>query len=41
MGSNMLTIFNGGGGSNTRFGPLGLGSVAVLWRRTRRSSSGS
>ena len=31
MGSNMLTIFNGGGtGSNTRFGPLGLGSVAIL-----------
>ena len=31
MGSNMLTIFNGGGaGANTRFGPLGLGSVAVL-----------
>jgi len=31
MGSNMLTIFNGGGSSaNTRFGPLGLGSVAVL-----------
>jgi putative ABC transport system permease protein len=31
MGSNMLTIFNGGGsGSNTRFGPLGLGGVAVL-----------
>jgi putative ABC transport system permease protein len=31
MGSNMLTIFNGGGGSsNTRMGPMGLGSVAVL-----------
>ncbi len=31
MGSNMLSIFNGGGmGSNTRFGPLGLGSMAVL-----------
>ncbi len=31
MGSNMLSIFNGGGmGANTRFGPLGLGSVAVL-----------
>jgi putative ABC transport system permease protein len=31
MGSNMLSIFNGGGmGTNTRFGPLGLGSMAVL-----------
>ena len=30
MGSNMLTIFNGGGAQNTRMGPLGLGSVAVL-----------
>jgi putative ABC transport system permease protein len=30
MGSNMLTIFNGGGSSNTRMGPLGQGSVAVL-----------
>ena len=31
MGSNMLTIFNGGGGSsNSRMGPQGLGSVAVL-----------
>jgi putative ABC transport system permease protein len=30
MGSNMLTIFNGGGGSNTRLGPMGLGSVWVL-----------
>lgn len=30
MGSNMLTIFNGGGGTNTRFGPMGLGSVWVL-----------
>jgi putative ABC transport system permease protein len=31
MGSNMLTIFNGGGSSsNSRMGPLGLGSVAVL-----------
>jgi putative ABC transport system permease protein len=31
MGSNMLTIFNGGGSSsNTRFGPMGLGGVAVL-----------
>jgi putative ABC transport system permease protein len=30
MGSNMLTIFNGGGTSNTRMGPLALGSVAVL-----------
>jgi putative ABC transport system permease protein len=31
MGSNMLTIFNGGApGANTRFGPLGLGGVAIL-----------
>jgi putative ABC transport system permease protein len=31
MGSNMLTIFNGGGsGSNSRMGPLGIGSVEVL-----------
>jgi putative ABC transport system permease protein len=30
MGSNMLTIFNGGGGSNTRMGPMGFGSVLVL-----------
>jgi putative ABC transport system permease protein len=30
MGSNMLTIFNGGGGTNTRMGPMGLGSVWVL-----------
>ena len=30
MGSNMLTIFNGGGTSNSRMGPLGFGSVAVL-----------
>jgi putative ABC transport system permease protein len=31
MGSNMLTIFNGGGGSsNTRMGPMGFGAVAVL-----------
>jgi len=30
MGSNMLTIFNGGGASNSRMGPLGFGSVAVL-----------
>jgi len=30
MGSNMLTIFNGGGAQNTRMGPMGLGSVAVL-----------
>ena len=30
MGSNMLTIFNGGGGGTSRFGPMGLGSVAVL-----------
>jgi putative ABC transport system permease protein len=30
MGSNMLTIFNGGSSSNTRMGPLGQGSVAVL-----------
>jgi putative ABC transport system permease protein len=30
MGSNMLTIFNGGSASNTRMGPLGAGSVPVL-----------
>jgi len=30
MGSNMLTIFNGGGASNSRMGPMGFGSVAVL-----------
>jgi putative ABC transport system permease protein len=30
MGSNMLTIFNGGGGSNTRMGPMGAGSVNIL-----------
>jgi putative ABC transport system permease protein len=30
MGSNMLTIFNGGGASNSRMGPLGFGSVAIL-----------
>jgi len=31
MGSNMLTVFNGGGGGGgSRFGPMGLGSVAVL-----------
>ena len=30
MGSNMLTIFNGGGGSNSRMGPLSFGSVLVL-----------
>ena len=30
MGSNMLTIFNGGGSSNSRMGPLGFGSVMVL-----------
>jgi putative ABC transport system permease protein len=30
MGSNMLTIFNGGGASNTRMGPLGAGSVNIL-----------
>jgi len=29
MGSNMLTIFNGGG-SNSRMGPMGAGSVLVL-----------
>ena len=42
MGSNMLSIFNGGGmGSNTRFGPLGLGSMAVLEDTDARSSSGT
>jgi len=30
MGSNMLTIFNGGSAANTRMGPLGAGSVAIL-----------
>jgi putative ABC transport system permease protein len=30
MGSNMLTIFNGGGGSNSRMGPMGSGSVPIL-----------
>ncbi|BDU78645.1 ABC transporter permease [Mesoterricola sediminis] len=30
MGSNMLTIFNGGGGSNSRMGPMGMGSVPIL-----------
>jgi putative ABC transport system permease protein len=30
MGSNMLTIFNGGGSSNTRMGPMGMGSVPIL-----------
>jgi len=30
MGSNMLTIFNGGGASNSRMGPLGQGSVVIL-----------
>ena len=30
MGSNMLTIFNGGSAANTRMGPLGAGSVPIL-----------
>ncbi|HWQ08999.1 MAG TPA: ABC transporter permease, partial [Holophaga sp.] len=30
MGSNMLTIFNGGSGSNSRMGPMSIGSVEVL-----------
>ena len=30
MGSNMLTIFNGGSAANTRMGPLGSGSVPIL-----------
>ena len=30
MGSNMLTIFNGGSGSNSRMGPVGAGGIAVL-----------
>lgn len=30
MGSNMLTIFNGGGSSNSARGPMGMGSVPVL-----------
>ena len=30
MGSNMLTIFNGGSAANTRMGPLGAGSIAIL-----------
>jgi putative ABC transport system permease protein len=30
MGSNMLTLFNGGGGSNSRMGPMGAGSVPIL-----------
>jgi len=30
MGSNMLTIFNGGGNSNSRMGPMSVGSVQIL-----------
>ena len=30
MGSNMLTIFNGGSAANTRMGPLGAGSIPIL-----------